>query len=211
LSFIFRDYVMRPVLLSVATLNFFNFSFNALFILYVTTYLDIGAGALGLALGAGALGGVLGAIVASTIGKRIGLGPAYVLGLLIFPAALILVPIVGPDTPLPVSLATLFVMEFFAGLGVMILDINAGAILPARTPDRIRSRVYGAFRFINMGVRPLGALFGGFLGGVIGVRETLFFVTIASLSGLLWLIGSPILKLRDMPEMASDQPASVDQ
>ena len=43
----------------------------------------------------------------------------------------------------------------------MILDINIGAIIDARTPDRIRARAGGAFRFINYGVRPIGALLGG--------------------------------------------------
>jgi hypothetical protein len=82
----------------------------------------------------------------------------------------------------------------------MILDINAGTLIQARTPDAIRGRVTGAWRFINYGVRPIGALMGGLLGAAIGVRETLILVTIASLSGLLFLIGTPVLKLRDIPE-----------
>ena len=200
LTFIFGDRIMRPTIMSVATLNFFNFGFQALFILYVTTYLGVGPGPLGLALGAGALGGVSGALLAGRIGRRIGLGRAYALGLVVFPAALILVPFV--TGPLPVVLAMLFVMEFFAGLGVMILDINAGAFIQARTPDRIRGRVNGAFRFINMGVRPIGALLGGALGELIGVRETLFVVTIASLSGVAWLLMSPLLAMRELPEPA---------
>jgi MFS family permease len=188
--------------MSAATLNFFNFGFQALFVLYVTTYLDVTPGLLGLALGAGAVGGVAGVLSASAVGRRLGIGPAFVIGLVIFPAALILVPIAEPGAPIPLVLALLFVMEFFAGYGVMILDINAGAILPARTPDRIRSRVMGSFRFINMGIRPIGALVGGVLGGMIGVRETLFLVTIASLAGVLWLIGTPVLKLRGVPDVA---------
>lgn len=200
LSFILRDEIMRPTVLSAATLNLFNFGFQALFILYVTTYLGVDPGLLGLALGAGAVGAVIGALTASRIGRRLGLGPAFVLGLIIFPAALILVPLAGG--PLPLILAALFTMEFVAGFGVMILDINAGAIIPARTPDRIRSRVTGAFRFINMGIRPIGALLGGYLGTVIGVRETLFVVTIASLLGVLWLVGTPVWRLHDMPEVA---------
>ena len=200
LSFILRDKIMRPTVLSAATLNLFNFGFQALFILYVTTYLLVDPGLLGLALGAGAIGAVVGALVASRIGARLGLGPTFALGLIVFPAALILVPLAGG--PLPLILAALFVMEFVAGFGVMILDINAGAIIPARTPDRIRSRVTGAFRFINMGIRPIGALMGGYLGGLIGVRETLFVVTIASLSGVLWLVGTPVWRLREMPAEA---------
>ncbi len=50
------------------------------------------------------------------------------------------------------------------GFGVMILDINVGAIIYARTPDRIRARAGGAFRFVNYGVRPIGAVLGGLLG-----------------------------------------------
>ena len=200
LSFILRDEIMRPTVLSAATLNLFNFGFQALFILYVTTYLGVDPGVLGLALGAGAIGAVVGALTASRIGRRLGLGPAFVLGLIIFPAALILVPLAGG--PMALVLAALFTMEFVGGFGVMILDINAGAIIPARTPDRIRSRVTGAFRFINMGIRPIGALLGGYMGSVLGVRETLFVVTIASLLGVLWLVGTPVWRLKDMPEVA---------
>ena len=200
LSFILQDSIMRPTLLAVATINLFNFSFAALFILYATTNLGVEPAVLGLALGAGAVGGVIGAVIASGVGRRIGLGPAYALGCLMFPVPLILVPVADAGMPMPVVLGLLFAAEFGAGLGVMILDINVGAIISARTPDRIRSRAGGAFRFINYGIRPIGALLGGALGTAIGVRETLFAVTIAAVAGVLWLVGSPVLRLRELPE-----------
>lgn len=202
LRFIFGDPIMRAAILSAATLNFFNLAFVALFVLYVTTSLGVGPAELGLALGAGAVGGLIGAAIAARVGRKIGIGRSFLVGLVVFAGASILVPLIAPGTPLPMVLAVLFVMEFVAGLGVMILDINAGAIIPARTPDRIRSRVMGSWRFINMGIRPIGAVMGGFLGGLIGVRETLFVVTIASLGGVLWLIGSPVLRLHGVPEVA---------
>ena len=157
---------------------------------------------LGLALGSGAVGGVIGAVVASRVGRRIGLGPAYAVGCLVFPIPLILVPLAGSEMPMAVILALLFAAEFGAGLGVMILDINVGAIISARTPDRIRSRAGGAFRFINYGVRPIGAVLGGALGASLGVREALFVATIAATAGVLWLVGSPVLRLRDLPDAA---------
>ena len=92
--------------------------------------------------------------------------------------------------------------EFGQGVGVMILDINVGAMMQARTPDRIRGRAMGAFRFINMGIRPIGATLGGILGGALGVQPTLFLVIVLQLAGVLWLYGSPILGLRGMPEPA---------
>ena len=200
LAFILRDPIMRPTLLAVATINLFNFAFAALFILYATRTLGVEPGLLGLALGSGAVGGVIGAVVASRIGRRLGLGPAYALGCLVFPLPLVLIPVADAGMPMIVILGLLFASEFVAGLGVMILDINVGAIIGARTPDRIRSRSGGAFRFINYGVRPIGAVLGGALGAAIGVRETLFVVTIASVAGVLWLIGSPVLRLRELPD-----------
>lgn len=202
LRFIARDPVISPTLLSVGTLNFFNYCFQALLYLYVLDRLGVEPGVFGFALGAGAIGAVLGAITASGLGRRLGIGRAYALGLILFPLATILIPVAAPDMPDALVLVLLFLAEFGSGFGVMILDINAGALLIARTPDQIRGRANGAFRFINMGIRPIGATVGGILGGLFGVRETLFLVTALQLLGVLTLIGSPILKIKDMPETA---------
>lgn len=202
LAFVIGDRIMRPTLLSVATINLFTFAGSALFILYATTTLGVSPGVLGLALGTGAVGAVIGALVASRIGRRIGLGPAYALGCLVFPVSLLLIPLAGPGMPMALILALIFGSEFGAGLGVMILDINVGAIIYARTPDRIRARAGGAFRFINYGVRPIGALLGGLLGTALGVREAILVTTLAAIGGVLFLVGSPVLQLRELPEVS---------
>jgi MFS family permease len=201
LSFVIGDPIMRPTLLAVATINLFTFATSALFILYATSILGVSPGALGLALGTGAIGSIIGAIFATRIGRRIGLGPAYALGCIIYPTSLLFIPLAGPDQPMLVILALLFASEFGAGLGVMILDINVGAILYARTPDRIRGRAGGAFRFINYGVRPIGALLGGILGSAVGVREAILIATVAAMAGVLFLVGSPVLHLRELPDV----------
>jgi predicted MFS family arabinose efflux permease len=202
LAFVFRDPIVRPVLLSAATINLFNLAFTALVILYATTELGVSPGALGLALGSGAVGGLIGATIASRVGRRLGLGPAYALGCVLFPLPLLLIPIADPAMPMPLILALLFGSEFGAGFGVMILDINVGAVLTARYPDQLRSRATGAFRFINYGVRPVGAFVGGLLGTALGVREALFVTGIAAALGVLWLVGTQVLRLRDLPEVA---------
>jgi MFS family permease len=196
--FIARSRILRPSLASVATLNFFNFAFGALFILYATRELGVKAGTLGIVLGAGAVGGLLGAVVAGRIGRRIGLGPAFVVGMVLFPAPLLLIPFA--EGPRPLVLAMLFSAEFLSGLGVMILDINVGAIMTALTPHRLRSRSSGAFRFVNYGVRPLGSLFGGALGSAIGLRPTLFVTAALGVAGVLWLLPSPVPALIELPE-----------
>jgi MFS family permease len=202
IAFVARDPIIRPSMLAVATVNLFTFAFAALFILYVTGTLGVSPGALGLALGVGAVGGLIGAVVASRLGRRFGLGPAYALGCVVFPLSLLTVPVAGPEMPMPVILGLILASEFGAGLGVMILDINIGSINNARIPDALRARANGAYRFINYGVRPVGAILGGLLGTAIGVREGLAISAVAAALGVLWMVGSPVLRLRDLPDAA---------
>lgn len=203
IGFVLRDPILRPSILAVATMNLFNFGYQALFILFTTTFLDIEPGLLGLLLGVGAVGGVIGAVIAPRVGRRLGVGRAFFASQLLFSAAAIIVPL-ALGMPFPVVVGLLILSEFLGGLGVMILDVNAGSLLISRTPGRLRGRVGGAFTFINVGVRPIGALMGGALGTLIGVHETLLVVTVAQLLGLLWLVRSPVLELGELPEAAED-------
>ena len=79
LRFIGGNPIFRPTLTAVATLNFFNYAFQALFVLYATRTLDVAAGTLGLVLGAGAVGGLIGAFAAARIGQALGVGRAFFL------------------------------------------------------------------------------------------------------------------------------------
>ncbi len=195
---VFGNAIVRAALGATATINFFNFVFFALFVLYATKSLDVAPGTLGLVLGAGAMGGILGSIITGRVARRIGIGPAFALGCIIFPAPLVLVPLAtGPRW---VILTCLFLAEFGSGLGVMMLDISAGAIFSAVVPDRLRSRVSGAYMVVNYGVRPLGALAGGAFGTWLGIRPTLWIATVGAVAGFLWLLPSPILGLRELPE-----------
>ena len=67
--------IIRAELLGVATLNFFNFMFFALFVLYATRYLDVGPATLGIVLGAASVGTLGGSFVTARIARRIGIGP----------------------------------------------------------------------------------------------------------------------------------------
>jgi len=198
IRYILGSPIVRASLLATATINFFNFVFWALFILYATRTLGVGPGALGLVLGAASVGGVIGSIVTGRISRRIGVGPAFVLGCVLFPAPLVLVPLAGGGHWR--ILAFLFAAEALSGFGVMILDITSGSIKAALVPDRLRARVTGAYMVVNYGVRPVGALLGGALGTWIGLRPTLWIATVGAIAGVLWLIGSPFLQLRDLPE-----------
>ena len=200
LRFIGRNPVLRALVASAATVNFFNFIFHTLAVLYAVKALGLSAGTLGAVVGAGAVGGVLGAVLTGRIVRRIGIGRAVVLGTFGFPAPLVLVPLAGG--PKPALLALLFTSEFLSGFGLMLLDIGSGSIQAAVVPNELRSRVSGAFRTVNYGMRPLGALAGGLLGTAIGLRPTLWIATVGGALSVLWLLPSPVPRMRRLPDKA---------
>jgi MFS family permease len=98
----------------------------------------------------------------------------------------------------------LFTAEFISGFGVMALDISIGAIFAAVIPDDLRARVSGAFQAVNYGTRPLGALAGGLLGTFIGLRPTLWIAAVGGMTGIIWLLPSPLPKFRMPPGSGHD-------
>jgi MFS family permease len=201
IHFIARTPIIRAALGASATVNFFNFAFFAIFILYATRALGIGPAELGLVLAVGALGGVVGSLATGWLTRRIGIGAALVVGFVLFPAPLLLVPLASGTRP--AVLAFLAAAEFASSLGVMVLDIGLGALFAAIVPDPLRARVSGAYMLVNYGVRPLGAVLGGALGSAIGLRPTLWLAAAGGIAGVLWLLPSPVPRLRRLPEVAS--------
>jgi predicted MFS family arabinose efflux permease len=198
LRYLARHQVLRLTLLGATTLNLFNYMFHALFVLYVTTRLGISPALLGVIIGAGAAGALIGAGLTARISRRLGVGPTVVMSFLLFPAPLLLVP--AAAGPRPVVLGMLFLAEFFSGMGVMILDITLTSVQNAAIPDQVRSRVAGAQRTVNYGIRPVGALIGGFLGATLGIHPTLWLSGIGALAGTLWVLPRAVSGLRGLPE-----------
>lgn len=185
--------LVRAMLASTATVNLFTFVINAILVLYASRTLHLGPALIGLAFGAGALGGVLGAATCPRLTRRIGLGPAFLTGSVLFPVPLLLFPLAHGDA----AFALLVTGEFLSSIGVIWLDSTSGAIYGQQIPDALRSRVSGAYRTVNYGVRPLGALLGGALGATIGLRDTLWIGAAGASCSALWLLRPAVLGLRE--------------
>lgn len=195
--FLFGHPLLRPFLASAATINLFNLGFNAILVLYLVRELDLSPAAIGAILGVGAIGGLVGAALAPWIGRKVGMGPAIVLGAFLFPAPLLLFPLAaGPD---PVVIAMLVAGEFLSGLGLMQFDVHGPSLTFLVTPEGMRSRQLATFKFVNYGVRPIGALGGGLLAEAIGLRSALLITAAGAVLGVLWLLPSPIPRLHEAP------------
>jgi len=202
LRWIRHNPVMRADLLGVATINFFNFIFFALFLLYASRYLHVAPATIGVVLGVAAGGTLIASAFTGRIARAIGVGPAFLIGCFLFPAPLLLVPAArGPHW---LVIAFLFTAEFISGMGLMLLDILAASISAGLIPPPLRSRVSGAFMVVNYGVRPLGTTVAGVLGSTIGVHNTIWIGAGGALLGMAFLLPSPTRHLHDVPEQAED-------
>jgi MFS family permease len=205
--FIRRTPLLQASLFGTATFNLFNTAFWALIVLFATSELHLGSGAIGIALGVGALGSVLGSAIARGLAARIGLGNAMILAFILAPLPLVLVPLAsGPPA---LSMVLLTAAEFFSGIGVMVLDVGLYSFQAAVIPDQLRSRVWGAILFVNWGIRPIGAFGGGLLAAAIGLRPTMWIAAVGGLAGVLWLLASPMSQVRDVPEEAATMERDV--
>ena len=54
----------------------------------------------------------------------------------------------------------------------------------------------GAFQAVNYGTRPLGALLGGLLGSVVGLRPALWVAMLGGVTGFVLLLSTPLPRYR---------------
>lgn len=192
---LFGDSLLRGSLLCTSTINLFNFFMLAVFVLYASRELGLSAGTIGVVLGVGAVGALIGALAAPRLGRRLGIGRAVVVGAVLFPVPMALFPLAHGSHAVVAGM--LLAGEFLASFGVMVFDVNQNSVLALSMPHALRSRLVGAYRFVNYGTRPLGALLGGVLGGAIGLRETLWVSVVGSSLGVLFLLFSPMPRIRE--------------
>ena len=78
--------------------------------------------------------------------------------------------------------------------------VNAVSLRQAIAPERMQGRVNGTMRFVSNGLKPVGSLAGGVLGGVIGLPLTLVVGEVGMLLAVGWYLTSPVWATRDLPE-----------
>lgn len=187
---VWRTGALRAVVGSRGVLNLFNAMLEAVFVLYIVQVLDVGPAALGIVFSVGGLGFLVGALAPSFLNQRLGLGVTTTVALVLIGVSDLLVPLAEGSgwLVLPVLVAAQFVF----GIGMTLFSVNQGSLRQALTPDHLRGRAAATARFVAMGVVPVGAVLGGALGELLGLRETLVLAAIGELGAALWLWRSPL-------------------
>lgn len=197
-SFTLRNPHLRPIAGEAATFNLFEQAIMTVFVVYAVRELDFSAGLLGLVISIGAAGAFLGSVLASFPERRYGLGPTIVGSMVVACSVPLAIPAISRATPLGVLLLAL--TFFIWGLAVAVSNVHVVSLRQAVTPDLLLGRMNASYRFFTYGAIPLGALLGGLLGETIGLRPTLLVGALGLLLALLWILLSPLGRLRELPE-----------
>ena len=81
-----------------------------------------------------------------------------------------------------------------------VYNVNQVSFRQRLCPDRLLGRMNATMRFVVWGVLPIGALVGGVLGAVLGLRATLWVGALGQALAGIWLLVSPMRRLRDFPD-----------
>ncbi len=90
---------------------------------------------------------------------------------------------------------------------MVVYNVNQVSFRQRLCPDRLLGRMNASMRFVVWGVLPIGALIGGVLGSLVGLRPTLWIGAVGEVLAIGWLLASPMRSMREFPE-APEPPLS---
>ncbi|MGW5847592.1 MFS transporter [Streptomyces sp. NPDC055254] len=200
LRFVARNPYLRVSAFRAGFNNLFFMAMQTVLPLFVIRELNESSSTLGLVLATGAVGSLIGAVLAVGVAKRYGPGRAIVIGFGVGSFAQALTPLAGGPTA--VVMAVLFGSFLLGGIGTTIGNVHLSTLTQTVTPRPMLGRTNAALRFLTWGTMPVGALLGGWLGDLIGLRATLFVTAAGFAVSLLLVAFSPVGRLTALPEEA---------
>jgi len=193
-TYVWREPVVRTLLLLVATMGSLGFNYIALMPVMTTEVLGGGARENGLLLGMVGVGATTGALLVATVGA--GEAPGRrILTLAVLAAAALLS--FALSRTLLLSAAILVVV----GLAIIGLLSTANATIQGIVPDALRGRVMSLYALALIGSGPLNSLLAGLLGNALGAPGAI------AVTGGLILVPVAVVLLRARALLAFSPPA----
>ena len=187
---------LRALAISLAAIGLSNAVIEAVATLYLTRSIGLAPGILGMVFAVGSVGFVVGALLPARLVRSLGVGPTLAGSIAVVGISDLALPLAGDDVR-SVALAV-GVGQFFFGLGFTVFRVAQISVRQALVPDGVLGRVGGALNLLGLGIAPLGALIGGVLGQVIGLRSTLLLGAVMEAMIALVIWQSPLWTLQDV-------------
>jgi len=156
----------RSILSVVLVLGFANAMATALVALWTRQVLGVPEAVFGFFVLSGAVGALVGSQTAAPVAGRIGRGRTMVLACVVTGLGMLLAGATRSPYVAGVAWA-------LAGWAILLWNVVFGSLRQRLTPDPLLGRTVGIYRVVAWGVMPLGALLGGGLAAIGGLRAPL--------------------------------------
>ena len=216
LAIVLKDKRLRSIAGSTATSNFFSNVIFSILILYLVRQLGYTAAVVGTIFLIGGLGAFGGIALSSRLTRLLGVGPVIIAGMIMGGLGTIPYALANSSLSAPIFSATgipvlgsfrldlnaliLMMGGFVTSIGVVVYNINQVSLRQAIVPKSIQGRMNASMRWIVWGTIPAGAIAGGVLAEVFGLREAIVIGVIGGIFSFLWVFLSPVRSLKDVPE-----------
>jgi len=181
LRFLWRHRLLRTLAIMVGGSNLATNAVFAIFVLYAVgpaSAMGLSEPAFGLLLTTFAAGSLVGALVAEHCERL--LGRARALGLCMAGCALMI------GVPAVTANVYLIAAGFFTGcVTVGVWNVITVSLRQRITPDRLLGRLNSCYRLVAWGTMPLGAITGGLLAEVLGLRPVFAIMAVFVLTLLI--------------------------
>jgi predicted MFS family arabinose efflux permease len=195
-QFVWRDALLRPILLTGIAWNVAWFVLQAAYVPYAVRILGLSAQSVGATMGCYGAGMVVGALLAPRVVGAMRFGRAIQLG----PAVSVLA-IGAMVMTLVVPSGLLAGLSFFLfGAGPIVWTITTTTLRQAITPGAMLGRVGSVFLTVNAGARPVGAGVGALVGGLWGEPACLWLALAGFVLQALLIVRSQVGSLQRLPD-----------
>jgi len=203
-----RHVIVFPLALRSILGHVFGSFYAVLYSLYLLQDLHLDPFLLGIVISAGGVGSLVGSVFASRVIVALGIGRAIIWMALGSSALGVLTPLAQG----PVALATLMVfLPQLIGDGMQTIGgVGEISLVQGLIPDRILGRANATLEVVSHGIGyPIGALAAAAIAEQIGVRGAIAVGWAGMAASLLFLIFSPLPRVRTAAEWRSAEAATA--
>ncbi|MFV2111362.1 MFS transporter [Micromonospora sp. LOL_025] len=195
LGFIRRQPILRSILACTTTSNFFVMASGSIEVVFLLQELHAPPALVGLVYSVSAVGGLVVGAFADRLTAWLGSARVIWVAMAAPGPLYLLMPLAQPGWG--VLLYGIGMAAFSAN--VVLYNVAAMTYRQRITPPALLGRVNAAFLWVCFGVIPLGALTGGTLASQLGLRPALWICVLGTWSASLFVVLSPLRRMRDLP------------
>lgn len=200
-AFVVREPLLHRIVLTTGVGNLFTTIILTMLPVLVLRELGLSPAVLGIATSIGAVGGILGALASARLGRLVGEGTIIPVSAVVLGVALLLAPLMAvlPAAAIPLLIA----VELLLSVSVLVYNITQVSFRQRICPPELLGRMNASIRFFVWGVMPIGALLSGVLATTIGIVPTMWIGAVGTLLSAVFVVFSPLLGMRTLPESAT--------